>query len=191
MPSSLSDLAHAWHDFYLLVGTASATLVGLMFVAASIGAQVFTERSREAMRAFISPTVVHFGAVLFICMAVTVPSQTWVTLAVLLILGGAAGTLYAARVWVQIFVRRSFAVDVIDRLFYALIPVAGYLLVAGAAFLLLERSQWSLEVLAAALITLLYAGIRNAWDMTMWIVIRVPVAEAPKDNASARTPQTS
>ena len=191
MPSSLSDLAHAWHDFYLLVGTASATLVGLMFVAASIGAQVFTERSREAMRAFISPTVVHFGAVLFICMAVTVPSQTWVTLAVLLILGGAAGTLYAARVWVQIFVRRSFAVDVIDRLFYALIPVAGYLLVAGAAFLLLERSQWSLEVLAAALVTLLYAGIRNAWDMTMWIVIRVPVAEAPKDNASARTPQTS
>jgi len=191
MPSSLSDLAHAWHDFYLLVGTASATLVGLMFVAASIGAQVFTERSREAMRAFISPTVVHFGAVLFICMAATVPSQTWVTLAVLLILGGAAGTLYAARVWVQIFVRRSFAVDVIDRLFYALIPVAGYLLVAGAAFLLLERSQWSLEVLSAALITLLYAGIRNAWDMTMWIVIRVPVAEAPKDNASARTPQTS
>ena len=187
MPSSLSDLAHAWHDFYLLVGTASATLVGLMFVAASIGAQVFTERSREAMRAFISPTVVHFGAVLFICMAVTVPSQTWVTLAVLLILGGAAGTLYAARVWVQIFVRRSFAVDVIDRLFYALIPVAGYLLVAGAAFLLLERSQWSLEVLSAALITLLYAGIRNAWDMTMWIVIRVPVADAPKDNASART----
>ena len=190
MPSSLSDLAHAWHDFYLLVGTASATLVGLIFVAASIGAQVFTERSREAMRAFISPTVVHFGAVLFICMAVTVPSQTWVTLAVLLILGGAAGTLYAARVWVQIFVRRSFAVDVIDRLFYALIPVAGYLLVAGAAFLLLERSQWSLEVLSAALITLLYAGIRNAWDMTMWIVIRVPVAEAPKENASARAPQT-
>jgi hypothetical protein len=75
-------------------------------------------------------------------------------------------------------------------LFYALIPVAGYLLVAGAAFLLLERSQWSLEVLAAALVTLLYAGIRNAWDMTMWIVIRVPVAEAPKENASARAPQT-
>jgi hypothetical protein len=189
MPSSLSDLVHGWHDFYLLVGTASATLVGLMFVAASIGAQVFTERSREGMRAFISPTVVHFGAVLFICIAATVPSQTWVTLAVLLVFGGAAGTIYAARVWVQLFIRRSFAVDVVDRLFYALIPVVGYLLVAGAAFLLLDRSQWSLEVLAAALITLLYAGIRNAWDMTMWIVIRVPVADAPKDNASARTAQ--
>jgi len=28
------------------------------------------------------------------------------------------------------------------------------------------------------MITLLLAGIRNAWDMTLWIVIRVPVSEA-------------
>jgi hypothetical protein len=27
---------HEWHDFYALVGTASATLIGLMFVAVSI-----------------------------------------------------------------------------------------------------------------------------------------------------------
>jgi hypothetical protein len=26
-----------WHEFYLLVGTAAATLIGLLFVAASIG----------------------------------------------------------------------------------------------------------------------------------------------------------
>src|SRR6202165_4277192 len=118
-----------WHDFYILVGTASATLVGLMFVAASIGAQVFTERNREAMRAFISPTVVHFSAVLFICIAAATPSQTWLTLAILLLLGSAAGMIYSARVWVQLFVRHTFAVDVIDRLFYALTPVVGYLLV--------------------------------------------------------------
>src|SRR5262249_26047214 len=42
MHSELGELLHSWHDFYLLVGTASATLVGLMFVAASIGAQVFS-----------------------------------------------------------------------------------------------------------------------------------------------------
>jgi hypothetical protein len=65
MHSAFTDLIHVWHDFYVLVGTASATLVGLMFVAASIGAQVFTEQNREGMRAFISPTVVHFSAVLF------------------------------------------------------------------------------------------------------------------------------
>lgn len=186
MQSELSEVVHPWHDFYVLVGTASATLVGLMFVAASIGAQVFTERNREAMRAFISPTVVHFSAVLFICIAASVPSQSWLTLAVLLILGGAAGVVHAARVWVHLFVRHSFKVDVIDRLFYALIPVSGYLLVLGSAALLLERSQWSLEALALALVTLLLAGLRNAWDMTLWIVMRVPVSVSePKAEGSS------
>jgi len=97
-----------------------------------------------------------------------------------------AGAIYSARVWVQLFIRRSFTVDVIDRLFYALLPVLGYGLVMGSAVLLLERSSWSLEALAAALITLLLAGIRNAWDMTMWIVIRVPVAVAETDGRAQR-----
>jgi hypothetical protein len=30
MQSSLADLLDAWHDFDLLIGTAAATLVGLM-----------------------------------------------------------------------------------------------------------------------------------------------------------------
>jgi hypothetical protein len=184
MHSSLADVIHAWHDFYILVGTASATLVGLMFVAASIGAQVFTERNREAMRAFISPTVVHFTAVLLICIGAAIPSQTWATSALLLALGGVAGVIYSARLWVHLFIHHTFVVDVIDRLFYALIPIVGYLLVVGSAVLLFERSQWGLEALALALLTLLLAGIRNAWDMTMWIVIRVPVAPVEKNSAS-------
>ena len=139
MHSSLADVIHAWHDFYILVGTASATLVGLMFVAASIGAQVFTERSREAMRAFISPTVVHFTAVLLICIGAAIPSQTWVTSALLLALGGVAGVIYSARLLSHPFIHHTFAVDVIDRLFYALIPIVGDLLVVGSAVLLLNH----------------------------------------------------
>ena len=48
MHSSFSDLVHAWHDFHVLVGTASATLVGLMFVTGSIGANLFTEKNAAA-----------------------------------------------------------------------------------------------------------------------------------------------
>ena len=32
--TGLIDALRDWHDFYVLIGTASATLVGLMFVAA-------------------------------------------------------------------------------------------------------------------------------------------------------------
>ena len=58
-----------WHDFYMLIGTAAATLVGLTCVAASVGASIFTEESEKALQSFLTPTVAHFAAVLFACAA--------------------------------------------------------------------------------------------------------------------------
>jgi hypothetical protein len=47
MDPNLVSVVRDWHDFYGLVGTASATLVGLMLVAAAVGASVFNaSRSR-------------------------------------------------------------------------------------------------------------------------------------------------
>jgi hypothetical protein len=184
MHGSLSDLLHDWHDFHSLVGTASATLVGLMFVAASIGASVFNENHRDALRAFITPTVVHFSAVLLICILGTVPTHTWLTLSVVLGLFGLIGVTYSGTVLVQLTVRRRFAVDLSDRMFYALIPVLGYLQVLAAAVLLIMQSRESESLIAAALITLLVAGIRNAWDMTLWIMMRAPSPPGPSSPPS-------
>jgi hypothetical protein len=174
MQAPVAELFHTWHDFYLLVGTASATLVGLMFVAASIGSSVFSEQHRGALQAFFSPTVVNFATVLFVCIAVMIPSQTWLSLGLLLSAGGVAGLVYAGRVWIQMIIRRSFHVDAVDRFFYATIPLLGYLMVLAAGILLLLRQAWSSEATAAALAILLLAGIRNAWDMTTWIMMRTP-----------------
>jgi hypothetical protein len=39
---------HDWHDFHMLLGTGSAALVALLFVAVSIGASFLTpKRSRR------------------------------------------------------------------------------------------------------------------------------------------------
>jgi hypothetical protein len=46
-----------------LIGAASATLVGLIFVAAAIGAGVFTREHEVGIRSFLSPTAVHFSSV--------------------------------------------------------------------------------------------------------------------------------
>jgi hypothetical protein len=177
MDASLADLIEDWHDFDLMVGTAAATLVGLMFVAASIGASIYTEKNRAGMEAFISPTVVHFTSVLVLALFALIPTHEWLTLAGLLALVGAAGGIYSANLWLQLFVRRRFDVDIVDRLFYAALPLLGYVLLLLAAFFLLRQSEAGLDLLAAAQITLLLAGIRNAWDMMMWIAIRVPTTE--------------
>jgi hypothetical protein len=176
MQASAAELFHTWHDFYILVGTASATLVGLMFVSASIGSSVFSERHRTALQAFLSPTVVNFAAALFVCIGVMIPSQTSLSLGLLLTAGGVAGLVYAGRVWFQMIVRRRFPVDAIDRMFYATVPLLGYLLVLASGIMLLLGTRWSAEVTAAALVVLLFAAVRNAWDMTTWIMMRTPTS---------------
>jgi hypothetical protein len=179
MGPSLAELLHEWHDFYVLVGTASATLVGLMFVAASIGTSIFNEDHRAGMAAFISPTVVHFAAVLFTCLLVTIPTQSWRTLGGLLGAGGLVGSIYCSRLGIQIIIQHRFNVDLSDRLFYAMLPLLGYLLALISAALLFAQSAASANLIAAAVLTLLVAAVRNAWDMMVWIVIKTPPGGAP------------
>src|SRR5262249_17174518 len=138
----------------------------------------------------ISPTVVNFAAALFISIGVMIPSQTWLSLGLLLTAGAVAGLIYSGRVWIYMFVRRRFHVDAIDRNFYATVPLLGDLLLLAAGILLLLRLRWSAEVTAAALVVLLFAGIRNAWDMTTWIMMRTPTTvELPSpDETSQQSP---
>jgi hypothetical protein len=48
-----------------------------------------------------------------------------------------------------------------DRVFYALIPVPGYLAATVSAAALLLQVPWASDLMALALIALLAAGIRN------------------------------
>ncbi len=59
MPDMLSQPLHDWQNFYLLVGTAAATLVGLMFVAISLGVRSITQQHIPALRVFVSPTLIQ------------------------------------------------------------------------------------------------------------------------------------
>src|SRR5215471_6725278 len=137
MGPSLAELLHDWHDFYVLVGTASATLVGLTFVAVSIGTRIFNEDHRAGITAFVTSTVVHFAAALFTCLLVTIPTQSWRTLGALFAAGGLAGSIYCGRLVIRITARQQFKLDLDDRLFYFLLPLLGYLLALIAAALLL------------------------------------------------------
>ena len=70
--------------------------------------------------------------------------------------------------------REHPGVDRSDWCWYAVLPPIGYALLVAAAAAASRAMPASLDLLAAALIGFLIAGIRNAWDMTLWIVIRTP-----------------
>jgi hypothetical protein len=179
MPKSPAELLQDWHNFYGLAGSASATLVGLMFVALSIASSIITEQHEPQLKAFFTPTVTHFVAVLLTSLWVAIPTHSWWSLGGLLGAGGLAGSIYCGRILVHLIVRRTFKVDLTDRLFYALIPVLGYVLLLISAAFLFIRPAAAADLIAAALLTLLLAGLRNAWDMMIFLTIKVPTVSGP------------
>lgn len=179
MPVSLDQTLHDWRDFYVMGGTAAATLVGLMFVFASIGAAQLASRNLGAMRAFITPTVVHFGAALFVCLISIMPGHSDRSLGGVLGVGALIGVAYCGQILVLIFRRFAAGLAWEDRLFYAMLPLVGYFLLLASALVELDDRADDANLLAGiAIIVLIVAGLRNAWDMTVWMTTR-GVADDP------------
>jgi hypothetical protein len=81
-----------WQNFYMIIGTAAATLTGLMFVVTTLIASIDAHLStlNAAVSAFNTPTVVQFGTVLLLVVAAFVlpknPAPTLVIVAAAMIL---------------------------------------------------------------------------------------------------------
>src|ERR1700684_475859 len=95
MPESAAEIFRPWHDFYLLVATVSATLIGAMFVVASIGSNTLTPKHEAGIRAFLTPTVIHLSAIVLAGAMATLPFLSWRTMEIALAGGGMAGLVYS------------------------------------------------------------------------------------------------
>ena len=170
---TFADGMRPWHDLSMLLGTASATLVGLLFVAATVGSRYFTKETLPALRVFISPSVVHFACVFVGCLITMTPTPSCLVAGVLVAGVGLFGLSYALVVW-RGMVRHRYHVrlDWEDRVFYLAAPIAPYSIIAGAALLAVLHAEAACALLAGASTAFLPIGIRNAWDMTVWTVIR-------------------
>jgi len=156
---------HDWHDFYMLLGTSSAALVALLFVAVSIGASFLTQERSIATSTFMSPVVFHFATILLLSLVVLVPAHTTVSLAVGIAALAIAGLCYTTVVLVGLGLAsiRDFA----DQLGYGMCPLAAYLAILASAGLAVARPALGADILAAALLLLLAVNIRNAWDLVL------------------------
>ncbi|HEX9532038.1 MAG TPA: hypothetical protein VGA58_04605 [bacterium] len=173
MPDPLSQSLQTWQNFYLLMGGASATLVGLMFVAIWLGSNLFTEQTLAGLRTFVSPTLMHFVYVLITAAVVVIPTMTRTVLSVLLLLVGLISlAISLSGVPYMHHQYRKQQTDITDWVWYFLIPSASYLLYVAAGVALLKGASQALNALAGASVLLLVVGIHNAWDLVVWFVLR-------------------
>ena len=156
-----------WRDFYVTIGTASGAIVGASFIVATLASEL-KERT-VGLRGFITPTAVYLGSVLVGSAILTAPTLTPLALAILLGIGGIGGAIYglavATRVW-------KMNLDLADRACYVVVPILAYVAVAVAAVFERWALDWTFDTLAVALVVILIVGMRNAWDMATFMIMR-------------------
>lgn len=171
MHSSFSSTVAGWQGFYMLAGTASATLVGLLFVAVSLHIDLVGESGAAAILALARRTFTRFILVVIIALVFLVPSQNPRGLGLPLLAVGAVEAVRTLRVaWVvakavkrhdgvQAAVQRivlSAVLPVVSST--GLVLIAATVLAGGTSYL-----YWMVPIIAVALTT----AATNAWDLML------------------------
>ena len=166
----LSPLA-TWQNFYVIVGTAAATLTGLMFVVVTLIARVRVSSPSEAFATFNTPNVVHFCAALLVAAILNAPWQALWNAGILLGLSGLGGMIYVVIVLRRARRQRDYQPVLEDWLWHTVFPLISYTALLVASMMLPGHPAPALFVIAAATVLLLFIGIHNAWDNVIYIAI--------------------
>lgn len=160
----------SWESFYVITGSAAAVLIGLQFIVITLGAQM-RRGDAEANRAFGTPTIVHFCAVLFIAAALSAPWPSLAGIAYILGLSAAAALLYAAVILRVVRRQTAYKPVLEDWVWHFTLPPVAYAILLIAALILQSHPTVSLFVVAGTVLLLLFIGIHNAWDAATFITL--------------------
>lgn len=159
----------AWQSFYIITGSASAALTGLMFVVITLIAGTRMQRSSEAVGAFGTPTVVHFCLPLLIAGIIIAPWQALWNAGLLLGLTGLVGMAYVIIVVRRARRQNDYQPVLEDWLWHTVFPLLSYTVLVVAAILLPVNPTPALFGTGAATLLLLFTGIHNAWDTVTYV----------------------
>jgi hypothetical protein len=184
---SFSAAAATWQSFYLLVGTAAATLAGLMFLAITFGSELVTPDSTASVRSFLDPTFNHFVQVLLVACLMVIPTMTPTLAGVLLLV--VAVLRASALVRVYRHMREAHRVhqdiELSDWLTGIVIPLTTYGLLATAAVGFLLGWAAAFDGLAIVTMALLLNGVFGAWELMVWLALaRTRRGQAPRSAPS-------
>jgi hypothetical protein len=163
-----TSLVAEWDNFYVIMGSSAGGLTGLTFVVIALASDSSRVNS-QALRAYVTPIVVHFGVVLGLAAYLSMPHQDVLTLSLGIGVTGAGGLVYVAVISVSMEnISKGYAPVLEDWIWNAVLPGIAYGVLFAAALLIWRRPEPCMYGLAAVSLLLLFIGIHNAWDIAVW-----------------------
>jgi hypothetical protein len=180
-----------WSNYYVITGSSSGALTGLMFVVITLvaGQERAEYHARDGVETFSSPTVVHFCTALLVSAILSAPWNSLLGPSIMLALTGLYGVVYAVRVLLRMIrMRQAYTPTSDDWFWYAIAPMVTYAVTLLAAILLAIVPTQALFALAACTIALIFLGIRNAWDVVTFLAIAAGDKSTRPSTFERRTP---
>lgn len=176
---ALNALAQ-WQNFYVIVGSSSGALTGLQFVVITLVADSGIAHSMREVRAFGSPTTVHFCMTLLISALASCPWSGPAGLAAAFSLCGIGGVIYSLTAIRHARKQTVYQPGWEDWMWYGWLPLVPYTALGAVAILIPRTTSSGLFLLAAVTLALLFLGIHNSWDLVTFIAVRRPDNERDK-----------
>lgn len=164
-------MLQAWETFYLVVGTSAGALVGVMFIVATLTAEIAIDQINRGTIVYQNPTVFHFGAIVAVSALALVPEHLLAAVAVLIPAAGIAGLVYAGLTLRRISEPYEFyEATPSDYLFFGALPGLSYMLMIAGGIMVFSVPDVAAETIGAGTLLLLLVAIRNAWDVATFAV---------------------
>jgi hypothetical protein len=170
-----------WTDFFLMAGSASAVLIGLIFVVITL----MQGRSRSSVlagsRLYMGPIVLNVSFVLALSAAALTPGidrNAFAAITAAVAIWGLVRGVISI-----VGIRRMGTGEEIhwtDLWFYGVYPSLLYLALGAVALAFSQGWKWATPGLALVVVLSLLLAVRNEWDLITWI--------APRRDASAAEP---
>ena len=180
-------MLEGWEDFYLLIGSAGAALIGLLFVVMTLTAGRDRRTVMWGQRHYLSPIVFQLSLILLLSGAAMSPGLGRRGFALLCGAVALVAAVAAARTAIGLYRAPSGRPDWDDIFWYGAAPALLFLLLAGASAGLCADAAWGPLAVAGLLMSVLLVSIHNAWDLVTWLAPRAggnsgpPPDEAPAD----------
>ena len=161
-----------WENFYVIVGSSAGGLTGLTFVVIALIRDASAIRP-TGLRAFVTPTILHFCGVLALAAFLSMPHQRVFSLSAGFMLGGLVGVIYG--LFTAANMRRQGAGYVPvreDWVWNVILPTLVYACLFCMGLLVWHRPEQTLFGVAALSLILLFIGIHNAWDIAIWMTLQ-------------------
>ena len=163
-----------WENFYVIIGSATGSLIGLTFVVITLVSSI---RQRgipggpEGTAAFSTPTVVHFCSALLIAAILTAPWRVLWMPGLLLGIASLGGVGYVIVVLRRVLRQSTYRLVMEDWIWHITFPFIAYVTLFVATIMLSVNPAPTLFVISAVTLLLLFIGIHNSWDTVTYITI--------------------